>query len=209
MFKILFLYSNKSKILPTNLNLKHFSTKNNPDLKSTMKKTKIEKEKEETLVLFSHESAARYYKLNVLSLLAYNTVLGLCLKSPEFPDYIRGTMTLSFGLISIAIICIGIFSKRHISSISITKPSNILLVKTFSKFGLFNSYNSYQIPLKEIKELVPVSDYIKTRKTGIYILKTTENTKYHNFFNFFFIRPTNNNHLFDQYFKSKVRSRKN
>lgn len=165
--------------------------------------------KQESLNVFSHESAAKYYKINILALLGYNTVLGVCLLNPEFPDYLRKTMMISFSLITATIIFIGIYSRRHISSISITRPSNILTIKTFGKFGLSPDGRTYQLPVKEVKELVPASDYIKTKKTGVFLLKPTEKMDYFRFFNFFFIRPYANNVLFDQLFKSKVRKIRN
>ncbi len=158
--------------------------------------------KEETIFLFSHD-ARKYYIINIVPLVGYLLISLTLLTNSDYPDYLRGTMFLFGAACFTALIGISIYSKRHINHISLTKPSNIFLIKTFSKLG-FGKDKEYQIPFKGIGELVPISKYIKTKNTGVFILKPNQNVKYFNFFNFFFIRPKGSIE-FDQIFKNRIK----
>jgi hypothetical protein len=161
------------------------------------------KQKEETIFLFSHDSARKYYKLNVLPLLGYVVVSGASLIDSDYPDYLRNTMYLFMGASLLVLTGVTMYAKRHVHTLKLVKPSNILLVSTFSKAG-FGKDRLYQVPLKDIVEMIPVSKYIGTKNTGIYIMKPNQNTKYFHFMNFFFIRPKSGLE-FDAIFKSKIK----
>jgi hypothetical protein len=188
---------------------KKFSTINKTSKSETRTSPNLSNKtnKEETIFLFSHGSAKNYYKLNVLPLFIY---LGICfsiLILTDVPDQLKKTMRF-FGTNSfLLLLAISFYSKRHINHLSLTKPGNIILMKTFSKLGL-GKFNEYQIPLKDIGPLIPISKYIRTKKTGIYILKPSQDIKYFYFMNFFFIRPTSNPE-FDKLFKNKIQKLEN
>jgi hypothetical protein len=170
----------------------------NVDLKKDLKSSK-----DENIFIFSHETGRRYYKLNVAFLGLYSLMNLNILKDKDYPDYLRKSMVIFLSLTAGALIVIGLFASRHVESIHLKKPANILLINTFSKFGF--STKNYQLPVKDIKEVIPLSRYIRTKNTGLYLIKPTPNHKYFKFLNFFIIRPqkTNNIH-FDEIFSSKL-----
>jgi hypothetical protein len=181
---------------------KYFSNKVGTNKISSIPAT-TSKQKEETLFLFSHDTARKYYKLNVFPLLGYLVVSGACLFDSDYPDYLRNTMYLFMGSSMLVLTGISIYAKRHVHTLKLVKPSNILLVSTFSKSG-FGKDRLYQVPIKDILEMIPISKYIGTKSTGIYILKANQNTKYFPFMNFFFIRPKSGIE-FDAIFKNKIK----
>jgi hypothetical protein len=189
-------------------NIKFYSNKtlfkiNKPFSTKRQVNNTIKKDKEEKIFLFSHDTAKKYYQMNVLPLIGYLGLSSASLLNSDYPDYLRRTMTMFMSASFLALLGISIYAKRHIYSIHLMKPSNILIIETFSKLG-FGKFKTYQMPLKDVTEMIPVSKYIKTKNTGIYILKPNQSTKYFNFLNFFFIRPKSGLE-FDQIFKSKLR----
>jgi hypothetical protein len=194
---------NKSYKTKNILNIKkYFSNKVAANKISTSSAT-TSKQKEETIFLFSHDTARKYYKINVFPLLGYVVVSGACLIDSDYPDYLRNTMYLFMGASLLVLVGITFYAKRHIHTLKLVKPSNILLVSTFSKSG-FGKDRLYQVPLKDILEMIPISKYIGTKNTGIYIMKPNQSTKYFHFMNFFFIRPKSGIE-FDAIFKNKIK----
>ncbi len=189
----------------SNLNLNAKSNNNKTRINNT--NVKSAKYSIEELQVFSHSTAQKYYRLNSAALIGYNIILLLCIGNPDYPDYHKKTMMFSSGVITLALFAISVYAKRHVKNIKIMKPANILTIETFGKLGITNKGYNYQIPLRDVKEIVPLSDYIKTRKTGVYLIYPFEKTNYFRFLNFFFIRPEKKNLEFDQLFKSKLRSR--
>lgn len=201
MFKL------KNTINQFSLN-KSYSLKN--DISSQIKKfstNKINKSKDNTnqekILIFSHETARRYYKLNVLSLGGYFIVCFCLLSNHDYPDHLWKT-TLAFGFASFSILVgIYIFSNRHINLIRLLKPSNNLTIRTFSKLT-FGLDKEYQIPLKNV-ELIKLKRFQISKKTNLYILHDKSKKKYFSFLNFFYIRPTSNPQ-FDSIFKSRTKN---
>jgi hypothetical protein len=153
--------------------------------------------KEDEILIFTHQQARKYYKMNVPFLAGYLVISYNLIKHPDYPSYLKNTSMLFSSIIFLALIGINIYANRHISMIKLRRHSQMLNIETFSKFG-FGKKN-YIIPLNDVKEITSIKKYIKTKKTGIFIIKT--NKKVFNFFNFFFIRPSRNNPEFDKIFK--------
>ena len=167
----------------------------NPSTKSTTN---------ESIFLFSHETAKKYYLLNFSFLSIYSA---LCMKisaDPEYPDFLRTSMNGFIGLTSFGLVFLLFFSRRHVYSIYLQKPSNILLIKTYSMFGFGNK--KYQLPVNDVKEIISLDRKFKKIRTGVYMIKPNEKYKYFYLFNGFFIRPSkNNNYMFDEIFAKKIK----
>jgi hypothetical protein len=159
--------------------------------------------KSENIFIFSHDTAGKYYLLNFGFLSAYTGITFSISINPEYPDYLRNSLYFFMLISSMTMIAILFFSKRHIASIHLVKPGNILNIKTFRKFGYSNT--SFQMPVSEVKEIVSFSKYIKTNKTGLYLIRPVK-AKYFTFGNFFIIRPAKtNNYMFDEIFAKKLK----
>jgi len=158
----------------------------------------------ESIFIFSHDTAKKYYLLNFSFLSMYTVLCAKVASDPEYPDFLRHSMNGFIGLTTFGIVAIMFFAKRHVYSIYLQKPSNILLIKTYSKFGLSNK--QFQLPVSDVKEMIPLDRKFKKLRTGVYIIKPTEKYKYFKFFNVFFIRPSKtNNYLFDEIFAKKLK----
>jgi hypothetical protein len=158
----------------------------------------------ESIFIFSHDTAKKYYLMNFSFLSLYSVLCAKVASDPEYPDFLRTSMNGFIGLTTFGLMAILFFSKRHVYSIYLQKPSNILLIKTYSKFGFSNK--QYQLPVNDIKEMISVDRKFKKFRTGLYMIKPTEKYKYFKFLNVFFIRPSkSNNYVFDEIFAKKLK----
>jgi len=205
MFKNIYFFTTSAKQNRLSfIKNKHFSIKTSLKDSLNLNNAKSNtKPKEETIFIFSHDTARKYYSMNVIPLIGYIAVSAASLVDSDYPDYLRKTMYFFMATGVLILTGLSIYAKRHVHSMQLVKPSNILLIKTFSKFG-FGKDRTYQVPIKDIVEMIPISKFIRTKNTGIYIMKPNQNTKYFRFMNFFFIRPKSSLE-FDQIFKSKIK----
>lgn len=176
---------------------RQFSSK----VKQSAKDTKNVRQEE--ILLLSHETAARYYKLNVPFLFGYIGFAGVMLNNPEYPAYVKSSMLMFSSLCGLGLVGLFLYSNRHIKTMKLIKPGNNLIIETFSKFG-FSSKN-HNINVNDIKELIPISKYIHTKKTGIYMMTLYPEKKLFNSFNVLFMRPSKNNPQFDKIFIAKLK----
>lgn len=170
------------------------------------KKSHMENSKpsNESIFLFSHDSAKKYYLLNFSLLSVYTLLCSKIANDPEYPDFLRHSLNGFIGLTTFGLVAILFFAKRHVYSIYLQRPSNILLIKTYSKFGLGNK--QYQLPVSEIKEMISIDRKFKKLRTGIYMIKPTQKYQFFRIINVFFIRPQKqNNYMFDEIFAKKLK----
>ena len=160
-------------------------------------KLKKENIKEEEILLFTHQMAKKYYKIHVPFLVLYLGYSYNIIKNPDNPSYMRNTFIVFSSIISFSLIGLLLYSNRHISTIKLKKQKKVLMIETFRYFGLRKK--NYEIPLNNIEEIKGVSKYIRTKRTGIFIIKP--NINIFKIFNIFFIRPNKNNPEFDKIFK--------
>jgi hypothetical protein len=151
------------------------------------------------ILLFTHESARKYYKLNVPFLAGYLLISYNLLRHPDYPNYLKITSIIFSSLIGLSLLFINIYANRHINNIILKRATNELAITTFSKFGF--SSRKYTISLSDLKQMSSIAKYIKTKQTGIYILRLKENKRIFRYLNVFFIRPVRNNPEFDRIFK--------
>jgi hypothetical protein len=158
---------------------------------------------EEEVLLFTHQTAFKYYKLNVPFLTSYLAFSYFLISNKELPSHLRNTSIAFSSLITISLLAINFYANRHINLIKLKRNSGLLVIQTFSKFGF--GTKKYIVSINDFKEMHSVSRYIRTKKTGIYILKLKESKKLFHFGNFFFIRPARNNPDFDRIFKKLLK----
>lgn len=189
----------------TSSNIKDKSQKNTKTASSTLNSNSNIKSKSafDSYTIYSNTTTQKYYKLNIPFIIGYLIFGASTLSNKEYPDYLRGTAKFFSSICVFALIGVSIFSKRHIHSITML-GNNMLIIKTFKYLG-FGTERVFQMPVKELKEIVPLSNIIKTKSTGLYILKPFENKKYFKFLNFFFIRPTKDTLVDEKLFVSKLK----
>jgi hypothetical protein len=166
-------------------------------LKRFCNKLKRENIKDEEILIFTHQMAKKYYKIHVPFLFLYLGYSYNIIKNPDYPTYMKNTFIAFSSIISLSLLGLFLYSNRHISSIKLKKQSKVLIIETFRYFGMRKK--NYEVPLSNIKEIRGISKYIRTKRTGIFIIKPNINV--FKIFNLFFIRPYKNNPEFDKIFK--------
>jgi hypothetical protein len=152
------------------------------------------------VLLFTHETARRYYKLNVPFLAGYLVFSYILTRHPDCPSYLKYTSIAFSSIIGLALVGISLYANRHINRIVLKRSTNELDITTFSKLG-FGS-RRHTIGVNDLREMYSVGKYIKTKKTGVYVIKFNEDKKrLYRYLNLFFIRPSRNNPDFDRIFK--------
>ncbi len=167
------------------------------NLKKFCTKIKSDKIKEEEILIFIHKDAKKYYRLNVPFLMAYMGFSYFTITHPDSTSYMRNTSIFFSSLVGLALFGLYLYSNRHIGSIKLGRQSKVLVIETLARFGIKKAI--YEIPFGNLQEITSVRKYIKTNRTGIFMIKP--NIKIFNFFNFFLIRPNKNNPEFDKIFK--------
>jgi len=162
----------------------------------------------EEILLMSHTTSHYYYKINIIFLIIYFLVSLFILANPDYPDFLKSTTSIfAVGCLTV-LFFINFYAKRHIKRIFYTHKNNMFSVDTYGRFGFREK--TYKFHLNDINEIVSASKYIRSTKTGVYVISfyNKENSKQRNFymFNKLFMRPTtfHNKDLFDQLLKPKI-----
>jgi hypothetical protein len=160
-------------------------------------KVKPDRLREEEILIFIHKDAKRYYKMNVPFLIGYLGFSYVIISHPDSTSYIRNTSIFFSSVIALGLFSVFMYSNRHVGSIKLRRQSKVLVIETLARFGIKNK--TFEVPISNLKEITSVKKYIKTNRTGIFMIKL--NVKCFTYLNFFLIRPTKNNPEFDKIFK--------
>lgn len=140
--------------------------------------------------ILDNSSSKKYFLINSGFLLVYSTYLIASGYLSDYPNEMKNSMKNLGYFTSLVFFFVMFISKRNIKELSYNRNNKEIIIKTFKFLG-FSKRNEFNLcPIKDVRYINPLNNYVPFFNYGFYIIKLRK--KQFNFFNYLLFRPLEN-----------------